>query len=257
MISQYEIFTQLHKSDKPLLLGNVWNVQSAKVYEKLKFSAIGTSSAAIANSLGYDDGENISFEEYFNLVKKISKNTNIPLSVDLEAGFGNDIDTIFSNIKRLSEIGIAGINIEDSIVKNSKRSILSSEIFTEKLNQLCKKLNAEKINIFVNVRTDTYLLNLENKLIETKKRIHMYESANIHGIFIPCIINICEIEELVNLTKLPINVMCMPNLPDFKTLNDIGVKRISMGNFINDFVYTQMESKMNEIIFDQNFKSLF
>ncbi|MFZ1289255.1 MAG: isocitrate lyase/phosphoenolpyruvate mutase family protein [Melioribacteraceae bacterium] len=257
MISQYEIFTQLHKSDKPLLLGNVWSVQSAKIYEKLKFNAIGTSSAAIAKSLGYEDGENISFEEYFNLVKKISENTNIPLSVDLEAGFGNDIETIFSNIKRLSEIGIAGINIEDSTVKNSNRSILSADLFTEKLTQICKKLNQEKINIFINVRTDTYLLNLENKLSETKKRIHMYESANIHGIFIPCITNAKEIEELVSTTKLPINVMCMPNLPDFKILSEIGVKRISMGNFINDFVYSQMESKMNEIISDQNFKSLF
>lgn len=257
MISQYEIFTQLHKSDKTLLLGNVWNVQSAKVYEKLNFNAIGTSSAAIANSLGYEDGENISFEEYFNLVKKISENTKMPLSVDLEAGFGNDIDTIFSNIKRLAEIGIAGINIEDSTVKNSNRSILPVDFFTEKLNQLCNKLNKEKINIFINVRTDTYLLNLENKLNETEKRIRMYENANIHGIFIPCITNINEIEELVNSTKLPINVMCMPNLPDFNTLSKIGVKRISMGNFINDFVYTQMERKMNEIISDQNFNSLF
>ncbi|MBK8944436.1 MAG: isocitrate lyase/phosphoenolpyruvate mutase family protein [Ignavibacteriae bacterium] len=257
MISQYEIFTQLHKSDKPLLLGNVWNVQSAKVYEKLKFSAIGTSSAAIANSLGYDDGENISFEEYFNLVKKISKNTNIPLSVDLEAGFGNDIDTIFSNIKRLSEIGIAGINIEDSIVKNSNRSILPAEVFYSKLDNICKKLEQEKVKIFVNVRTDTYLLNLKDKLNETKKRIRQYESAKIDGIFIPCITDEKEIKELTKSTKLPINVMCMPNLPDFKTLSNIGVKRISMGNFINDFVYTQMESKTNEIILDQNFNSLF
>ncbi len=162
MISQYDNFLQLHKSDKPLLLGNVWNVQSAKIYEKLKFNAIGTSSAAIANSLGFADGENISFDEYFYLVKKISENTTIPLSVDLEAGFGINIDNIFSNIKRLAEIGIAGINIEDSIVVNSNRSILSADIFTDRLNQLFKMLNQENINIFINVRTDTYLLNLEN-----------------------------------------------------------------------------------------------
>ncbi len=85
----------------------------------------------------------------------------------------------------------------------------------------------------------------------------MYESNNINGIFIPCITNIREIEELVNSIKLPVNVMCMPNLPDFKILSDIGVKRISMGNFINDFVYSQMENKMNEILTDQNFKSIF
>lgn len=257
MISHYEIFKKLHESEKPLVLGNVWNVQSAKVFEQLKFDAVGTSSAAIAKSLGYEDGENIPFEEYFYLIKRISENINIPLSVDLEAGFGNEIDTIFSNIKKLAEIGIAGINIEDSIVKNSSRIILPPGEFTGKLIEICKKLDQEKVEIFVNVRTDTYLLNLENKLNETKNRIHLYESANIDGIFIPCITSVNDIKELVNSTKLPINVMCMPDLPSFKTLSDLGVKRISMGNFINDFVYAQMEKKMNEVTADQNFNSLF
>lgn len=257
MISQYEIFTNLHKSEKPLLLGNVWNVQSTKIFEKLNFNAIGTSSAAIANSLGYEDGENISFEEYFYLVKRTAKNTNLPLSVDIEAGFGNEIETIFSNIKKLEEIGIVGINIEDSIVQNSSRSILPADLFADKLNQICKILDQEKVKMFVNVRTDTYLLDIKHKLNETKKRIHLYENANIDGIFIPCITDYNEIKELVNSTKLPINIMCMPGLPDFKTLSDLGVKRISMGNFINDFVYSQMENKMKEIILNQNFNSLF
>lgn len=257
MISHYEIFKKLHESEKPLIFGNVWNVQSAKVFEQLKFDAVGTSSAAIAKSLGYEDGENIPFEEYFYLIKRISENINIPLSVDLEAGFGNEIETIFSNIKRLTEIGIAGINIEDSIIKNSSRIILPPGEFADKLIKICKKLDQEKVEIFVNVRTDTYLLNLENKLNETKNRIHLYESANIDGIFIPCITSVNDIKELVNSTKLPINVMCMPDLPSFKTLSDLGVKRISMGNFICDFVYSQMENKMNEVTADQNFNSLF
>ena len=257
MISQFEKFVELHKSKDPLLLGNVWNVQSAKVFEKLKFKAIGTSSAAIASSLGYKDGEEISFEEYFYIVKRISEFTNLPLSVDIESGYGNEVGTVVSNIKRLAETGVAGINIEDSVVRNSVRSILPADVFAEKLKQICKKLEQEKVKIFVNVRTDTYLLNVEDKLNETKKRIHLYETANIDGIFVPCITDKKDIKEVVNSTKLPINVMCMPDLPDFKKLADSGVKRISMGNFVNEFAYTQMENKVNEIIKNQSFEGLF
>ncbi len=179
MISQFEKFVELHKSKDPLLLGNVWNVQSAKVFEKLKFKAIGTSSAAIASSLGYKDGEEISFEEYFYIVKRISEFTNLPLSVDIESGYGNEVGTVVSNIKRLAETGVAGINIEDSVVRNSVRSILPADVFAEKLKQICKKLEQEKVKIFVNVRTDTYLLNVEDKLNETKKRNHLYEPGNM------------------------------------------------------------------------------
>ena len=257
MMSQFEKFVELHISESPLILGNVWNVQSAKIFEKLKFKAIGTSSAAIANSLGYEDGENISFEEYFYIVKRISENTSLPLSVDIESGYSDDVDVILSNIIKLVEIGVVGINIEDSVVKKSTRSILSAEMFTNKLKQICNKLEQKEIKIFVNVRTDVYLLNLKDKLNEAKKRIRLYETANINGIFIPGIINQEEIKEVVNSTELPINLMCMPNLPSFNILSDIGVKRISMGNFINSFVYTQMEKKVNEIIRNQNFNSLF
>lgn len=257
MTSQFDKFVELHKSKTPLLLGNVWNVQSTKMFEKLNFNAIGTSSAAVAHSLGFEDGENISFEEYFYIIKQISENSDLPLSVDIEAGFGKDTDAIFSNIKMLAEIGVAGINIEDSVVKDSQRSILHAELFAEKLNQICLKLKQGNVNIFVNVRTDTYLLDLENKLNETKRRIHLYENANIDGIFIPCITNKNEIKELVNSTKLPINVMCLQNLPDFKLLSELGVKRISMGNFINDFVYRQTEKIINEITLTQSFNCLF
>ena len=120
-------------------------MQSPKVFEKLKFNAIGTSSAAIASSLGYKDGEEISFEEYFYIIKRISESTDLPLSVDIESGYGNEVDTVVSNIKKLVETGVVGINIEDSIVRKSVRSILPADVFSEKLKQICKKLKPEKV----------------------------------------------------------------------------------------------------------------
>ena len=89
------------------------------------------------------------------------------------------------------------------------------------------------------------------------KRIRLYENAGANGIFTPCIENISDIRKIVNCTKLPINVMCMPNLPDFNTLNDLGVKRISMGNFLFDKMYLQFEQTTKTVLNQKSFKTIF
>jgi 2-methylisocitrate lyase-like PEP mutase family enzyme len=93
-------FKNLHNQDKPLLIGNVWDVPSAKTAEKLNFKAIGTSSFAIAALLGYNDGEEMEFSELEYFVKRIASNTKLPLSVDLESGYSRDPKEIANNIKR-------------------------------------------------------------------------------------------------------------------------------------------------------------
>jgi 2-methylisocitrate lyase-like PEP mutase family enzyme len=98
------------------------------------------------------------------------------------------------------------------------------------------------MELFINVRCDAFLLNLPDTWNEAIKRIRLYENAGIDGIFLPCITNETDIKKVVEITKLPLNVMCMPDLPDFKRLQELGVKRISMGNFVNGHIYKQMEA---------------
>lgn len=253
----FKLFKELHNQEEPLLLGNAWNVQSAKVFEKLKFNAIGTSSAAVAETLGYKDGEYMPFEEYFFVIKRIKESTSIPLTVDLEAGYGKTNEEIAQNIKRLHTLGIAGINIEDSIVRNSAREIVSAENFAEKLAGITNHLKAENIDIFINVRCDAFLLNLPGARAEAIKRMAVYEKTNIHGIFLPCITEVEDIKATINSTKLPVNVMCMPTLPDFDVLKSLKVKRISMGNFINGSVYKKLEELTQSVVKEKNFSALF
>jgi 2-methylisocitrate lyase-like PEP mutase family enzyme len=89
------------------------------------------------------------------------------------------------------------------------------------------------------------------------KRIKLYETAGIDGIFLPCITNETDIRKVTENTKLPLNVMCMPDLPGFDRLQDLGVKRISMGNFVNGHIYKQMETGIKEIVASESFSSLF
>lgn len=148
---------------------------------------------------------------------------------------------------------MVGINIEDSLIANGIRTILDKEVFFEKLKLVISKLKEEKVEIFINVRTDTFLLGLENPVQETLQRIKLLEEIGIDGIFVPCITSEKDIKVIVNSTKLPMNVMCMPELSDFKTLKEIGIKRISSGNFLNEYIYKNLEEKGSEIMKKQSF----
>jgi 2-methylisocitrate lyase-like PEP mutase family enzyme len=256
-MTKYLKFRELHHQTKPLIIGNVWNVQSAKVCEKLNFQAIGTSSAAIAHSLGYEDGERMPFSDLLFIVEKISKNIPLPFSVDIEFGYGNTVTEIANNIVELEKLGVVGINIEDSFFENGDRKLKDGLQFSQLLQEVKRILSQQGISIFINVRCDAFLLNLPNALQIATERIEKYEQAGADGIFLPCITKENDITTMVSQTKLPLNVMCMPELPNFETLEKIGVKRISMGNFLNGYAYTSLENMTSRILTEQSFNALF
>lgn len=249
-------FKDLHVQYTPLLLCNVWDAASAQVAEKLGFQAIGTSSAAIAAMLGDEDGENIGFSELLNIVAKIKASTELPLTVDLESGYGRDPIQIAENISQLVNLGVVGINIEDSIVQ-TERTLIDATVFKEKLQSINQWLNDKGIGVFINVRTDTFLLGVEHPVQETLSRIKLFESTGVDGIFVPCIEKESDIEIITSSTNLPVNVMCMPNLPDFEKLKALGVKRISMGNFLFDKMYRQFENTLDSVVKHQSFEPVF
>lgn len=249
-------FNELHQQDEPLIICNVWDAASAKVAEKLGFQAIGTSSAAIASLLGYEDGESMSFEELSYLVKRIVANTSLPLTVDLESGYSRDPSEVVRHINILSEAGVVGVNIEDSIV-DGERKLINSNDFATLISSIKKKLKEDNQDIFLNVRIDTFLMGVSSSLMETEKRVKLYTDAGADGIFVPCIEKENDIKILVEKSTLPINVMCMPNLPNFKKLKELGVKRISMGNFLFDNIVNNLKFNLNSIMSNQSFETIF
>lgn len=257
MSTLFQRFNELHQQEEPLLIGNVWNVQSAKIYENNNFKAIGTSSAAVAETLGYADGEQMSFEEYLFVVKRIANSVSIPLTVDLEAGYGKTVTEIVANIKKLHELGVSGVNIEDSVLVNGDRKIVDTESFAAKIKAITTELSASKIDLFINLRSDVFLLGLYNALAEAQKRIESYRSTGAHGLFFPCVTKTEDIITLTKATNLPVNVMCMPTLPDFTTLKNAGVKRISMGGFLNRKAYQFLEAETQIILDQKSFVSVF
>ncbi len=106
-MSKIREFNELHSSQEILFLGNAWDLLSALILEKAGFKAIGTTSWGIANSLGYKDGELIDFERHLGIIKIITEHVKIPVSVDIEAGYGEDAETIVENVLRSADVGVA------------------------------------------------------------------------------------------------------------------------------------------------------
>jgi len=257
MKNRFDDFLKLHHQPEPLLIGNAWNVQSAKVFEQHQLKALATSSAAVADTLGFSDGQGMGLDDYLFVIKRIAASVSLPLSVDFEAGYGDTPEEISAAITRLSELGVAGINIEDSVVVNGKRSIVEAGVFAEKIKRILKLLEAAKIKMFINVRSDSFLLALPNALEDALSRVGAYQNTGAHGLFFPCIKELDDIAKVTGRSKLPINVMCIPGLPDFKSLQDAGVKRISMGPFLNMNVYQKLGTATDKILADGSFSSLF
>ena len=250
----FERFLQLHQQPAPFLIGNIWDVNSALTFQANNYSAIATSSQAVARSWGYEDGEKIGFELLLRLVRRVTERVDLPFSVDLEKGYGPTIDAITRNIDRLHDAGVVGINLEDSNADTSR--LEPAAAFQKTIAAAADHISRNNLKIFLNIRTDAFLLGMSTALPETIARIGHYEAAGAAGIFVPCITRADQIKAIVDNTRLPINVMCMPGLPGIDELGSLGVKRISMGSFFFDRVYEHAGKLARAINHNRNFSSI-
>jgi len=240
MSPNYQTFKHLHHTDQLLVLPNAWDAYSASLLQEKAFPAVATSSAAVAQSLGYADGENMPFDDYLFVIRRIQASIRIPLSVDLEMGYGSSAAEIAENIRKLTDLGVAGINIEDSTITGSRRTLKDASSFANMIGQIRNMLWSKEL--FLNIRCDTYILNVAGKQEETRRRLRLYETAGADGIFLPCIAQEDDIRDAVSNTQLPLNVMYIPGLPDPDTLKMLGVRRLSMGPFIFNKAYQQIDT---------------
>jgi len=242
-------FQKMHGDKKILVLPNAWDAGGAVIFEKEGFTAIGTSSAGISYSLGYPDGEYISFDDILDTTKKIKKRISIPLSIDVERGYGDTPNRIVQNIQSIIEEGAVGINLEDGLL-NSK-GLVSIEDQCLLISQISTLKDTLGINFVINARTDAYWLNLDtnknNLLEETIKRANLYLEAGADCIFVPGILDIEEIKMFVDQINGPINIIITPNTPSIDFLEKLGVARVSSGSAPARATYAVLKNISNEL----------
>ncbi|QNK06814.1 2-methylisocitrate lyase-like PEP mutase family enzyme [Raoultella sp. BIGb0399] len=250
-------FTQQHHQATPLLLANVWDVTSASAAAEAGYTAIGTSSAAIAHSLGLDDGEALPFAELLYRVTRIRARVALPLSVDMEAGYGASAEEVVENLLALAHSGVVGVNLEDSVVNEGVRTLAAAQAFARRLQEIATGLAQAGVSLFINVRTDPFVLNHPQALAETISRGQLYAGHGADGLFVPCVTEAADIAAMVAAVALPLNVMAMPALPDHDQLAQLGVKRISMGNALHDAQQGHLYRLLKTVRQQRSFKEVF
>jgi 2-methylisocitrate lyase-like PEP mutase family enzyme len=254
-----KVLYNLHHNGKLLILPNVWEVSGAALLENIGYPAVATSSSAVANSNGYDDGEKIPFNDLLHILRRIVDAVNVPVTADIESGFAKDNITLAENMKRLINTGIAGINFEDSY--HDEQKLIPVDEQSEKIF-LIKKIASEMgMPLFINARIDVYIkntsLSAEEKLSQTLQRAKAYKEAGAGCLYPITLKNTKDIETIIKEIGLPVNILLSAGVPDFDQLKKSGVARLSLGGNFIKFVINAMKNVgqkllqnegMNEII---------
>lgn len=232
-------FQQLHLQHFPLILPTIWDPASAALAQQQGAKALGTSSAALAWSLGYKDGEHLPADELLAAITRIQRLNKLPLSVDIEQGYSKDPEQVARLVLQLVALGVAGINLEDGSE--------SPELLCTKIRS-CRKALAGK-ELFIDARTDVYLANLAEGQTAVEfcmQRAALYQAAGADGLFIPCLTEPLAIQQLCQAIQMPINLMWLANLPDKTQLAALGVKRLSYGPALFLHCYQSLQNEMTQ-----------
>jgi 2-methylisocitrate lyase-like PEP mutase family enzyme len=225
MTTPAETFRNLHRGPDVLFLPNAWDAVSAKLLERAGARAIGTTSAAVAWTHGYPDGNSLPVECLLVTVRSIARVVRVPLSVDCEAGYSADPEAVAETVGRVLDAGAVGVNLEDGTGP--------SELLAEKISHVKRAAARRGVDVFVNARVDVYLKALapeSDRLSETTTRARRYRDAGADGIFVPKLLDVNELRQVVANAGLPVNVLAWPGLPASAELRELGVRRLSAGS---------------------------
>lgn len=225
-------FLELHRASSIFILPNAWDVASAIIFELEGFKAIGTSSAGIAAMLGYADGQKMSLVENMDVVRRIVKNTFLPVSADIEAGYAVFIEGVVKAARAVLDVGAVGLNLEDST--GSIQMPLYDQFLQQEKIKAIREMSIDKgIHLVINARTDAYMLSQKpaDGLREAIKRGNAYREAGADCIFVPDVGNLDKktIETLVKEIDAPINIIAGASTPPIPELQGMGVSRVSVG----------------------------
>ena len=231
-----ERFLKFHHGKEILVLLNSWDTGSSKLIEACGYKAIATTSMGIAASLGYPDSQVIQLSEMIESITGIVNGVQVPVSVDIEAGYGNNLNEVIESVKKIIATGIVGINIEDSIDLNP---VLIDEMeFCERISAIRALSDSLGFHLVINARTDSFYASTgsqQEKLSESIKRGNKYREAGADCIFVQPVWEKETISTLVKEINAPINILSNPGIgaglpPSVRVLQDLGVARLSLGS---------------------------
>ena len=225
-------FRRLHEQDKPIVLVNAWDAAGASVLQSAGASAIATTSAGMAWSLGYPDGQHVPVNALVDACARIARVVRVPLSVDIERGFSESVDGACDLVRALIDLGVVGINIEDGVDPRTG-SLNAPDELMRRIEALRTVAEQVGVALFINARSDVFVARDvpgEARRDEAQRRSRLYASSGADGMFVPGLAALPDIASLCADSTLAINVYAGgPGIPAVDALAAHGVRRVSLG----------------------------
>ncbi len=227
MTDKTEAFAAMHIPGNPLILYNIWDAGSTIAVARAGAKAIATGSYGVAGAHGISDGEKLPLDVAIATLTEVLAVTDLPVTIDMEAGYGDDPGAVGRSVKRAAAAGAIGINMEDK--DPATKTLYSVADASARLKA------AAATGVFVNARADSFILTPPAghdaaKVDEMIERAKAYADAGARGLFVPFLQDSALIERLCNGSPLPVNILMRAGCPDHKTLAGLGVARISHGH---------------------------
>jgi 2-methylisocitrate lyase-like PEP mutase family enzyme len=219
-------FAALHAKGTPIILYNAWDAGSAKAIVDAGAKAIATSSWSVAAAQGFKDGEDLPLALAAQVAGRIVATVDVPVTIDFEGGYSDDDRSLASNLAKLLDLGIIGINFEDRVVRG--KGLYDIDRQAKRIATIRETASQKGIPLFINARTDIFLGN-GNDINEALRRSHAYASAGASGFFAPGLTASDQIRRIADESALPVNVMVMEGVPSNDKLAQLGVARVSYG----------------------------
>lgn len=216
----------------PLVLPNSWDAASTIIYEAAGLEAVGTSSAGIAATLGVPDGEHLAREEMLAVVERVAHSVGIPVSADIEAGYGDTPEKVAETVRKTIDAGAVGINLEDG-TEDSDAHLIDSSQHTAKIRAAREAADDAGVSLVINGRTDVFWREVGDEVDRIERaieRANAYYEAGSDCLFIPGVTDPATIEALVDGLNGPLNVLGGPGAPPIPELSEFGVARVSIGS---------------------------
>jgi len=222
MTDQAAAFHALHTGPDLLILPNAWDAASAALMAEAGARAVATSSAAVAWAQGFPDGDALPTDRLIAVIEAVVRVANVPVTADIEGGYSDDLAALAETIRKVVGAGAVGINLEDGA--------RAPDLHARKIAAARRAAEAEGVDLYINARTDIYLLDLaqgEAALAETLRRAALYLDAGASGVFVPGPVDETLIGDLAAGIAAPLNIMLRPTTPAAERLKALGVRRLS------------------------------
>lgn len=232
-------FHALHHASQPLVLPNAWDVLSARLVERAGARAIATTSSGVAWTLGAPDGDAVDRELVLGAIGRIVDAVQVPVTADIEAGFGQTPEAVGETARCVLAAGAVGVNIEDSD-HGRPGSLRPLDDQVARLSAAREAASAVGVRLFVNARIDVFLRGLgepEARLASTLARARAYVDAGADGVFVPGVTDLSTISALAEGISVPLNVLAGPGAPSTGELGAAGARRVSLGGALAESAY--------------------